>query len=661
MPLDLLTHRSILVVWITRFASTLFIGVVLSLFSVLLLAELGLYFPFIDLVFIFVLTLTGVLLGLFRDKGSALFFRSIKEVLPGVVVFVLSIAVIMALPRAGEWVLGGWDPGVYENQGIMVERTGTFYPEAHDALAELGYGGLKHFTRGNDEYHEYLPGVPIDLETSRIEHYFFRLTPSFIAMTTRCGGIRAAVRLNMFVGFFGVVLFSGFLFANGAKTSHIVIALLLYVTQPIWLYHQHLPTSEMLQLFLVSGIGFFVSVRSSRYGNLFLSIAFFAAILNRISFLPFACLLLLVLSWLDSVRSDRRCVLRERIEQSIAILFGLVFDLTVTSVTIIRLKSLLPILLIVSVVTYTLAIIIDTLGVNANFRSKMRRFPVLPCRLFYGAVILLIALIWFFASGNIALLSGISNNLHGLAPYMGYGILILSVFSLWPFFCRAEARGLRGFVFFLCSVAAVSMIDTHIKELYPWVIRRYITSLFPAVCILAGYGLSFLWQSKRHKYVFKLIVLVLLLCVLGENAKKSWHAWSCTEYDGASVVLAAIAEQIKDRDIVVVDDPVWGTPLSLIHGKQIFDGKHLWRRKSVDGMEEGLSVLSELREKGWRIRFLTSTLTSGLDIYPVKLGSTTLDWESGEVVLECINHSRRADDFDLKKKHNVFRLFSWHG
>ena len=121
-----------------------------------------------------------------------------------------------------------------------------------------------------------------------------------------------------------------------------------------------------------------------------------------------------------------------------------------------------------------------------------------------------------------------------------------------------------------------------------------------------------------------------------------------------------IAEQVQPDDIVIVDTPTWGMPLKLIYGKEVLNGKHMWRRKDADQMRVGLDALRRLHRSGRSIRFLTSTRTLGLDIYPVPVAPVTLDWQSEESVLEEINHSPRADDFEVREKRNVFRLFTWH-
>jgi len=130
------------------------------------------------------------------------------------------------------------------------------------------------------------------------------------------------------------------------------------------------------------------------------------------------------------------------------------------------------------------------------------------------------------------------------------------------------------------------------------------------------------------------------------------------ETRGALALLDQLAAEVAQDDVLVVDNPAWGTPLQLIYDKTVLNGKHMWRRKDSEQMLVGLDGLSRLHANGKRIRFLTTTETLGLDIYPVLVEPTTLDWEAS-TTLEKINHSRRANDFEVRKSGVFLRLFTW--
>ena len=161
----------------------------------------------------------------------------------------------MLLPRAGEWFLGGWDPGVYVNQGYALSRTGTFHPPTPELWHRLTAEELTAFTRGETKYLEAFPGVPLDPRTRAIEPYFFRLMPAWVSVLADHGGLRAAVRVNLFGGVAALFVFLAFVRAAGSPWRHALAAAALLAVHPIWLYHLHVPISEMLELWLLAGIG----------------------------------------------------------------------------------------------------------------------------------------------------------------------------------------------------------------------------------------------------------------------------------------------------------------------------------------------------------------------------------------------------------------------
>ena len=87
-------------------------------------------------------------------------------------------AAVMLIPKPGEWIVGGWDPGVYINQGVSIARNHGFRAPPLPCYRELSARGLELFTRGTARYTEAFPGCPIDPHSRRFVLYFFPLTPA---------------------------------------------------------------------------------------------------------------------------------------------------------------------------------------------------------------------------------------------------------------------------------------------------------------------------------------------------------------------------------------------------------------------------------------------------------------------------------------------------
>ena len=185
--------------------------------------------------------------------------------------------------------------------------------------------------------------------------------------------------------------------------------------------------------------------------------------------------------------------------------------------------------------------------------------------------------------------------------------------------------------------------------------------LVDALAVFAGYFMSLFWARKdRYAPVLKSIAVAMAAAVLVSNAKLSWHAISRTEYDGVSAALAEVAARIGPDDIVVTDHPWWGTPLALIHGKQVLDGREFYTSEARDTMKQALAPLDRLRRSGRRVLFVTST-AQGMEIFPRKLRGVTLDWVSAPFAVRELIHSRHARDFVLREKPVIFQIYAWHG
>lgn len=650
-------------IWVFKASASLFVGFVIFILSALFLAELGQYTFLNEIILSGALTVTGVVLGAATVRASEPYKDHLSANLPGMAVFVLSIIVIMALPRASEWLLGGLDPGVYQNQGIYVERTGTFYPEPEPFFAALTDDEMMLFTRGDGGYRECMPGIPVSVETRSIQHYFFRLTPALIASVTRCGGLRAAVRTNYLVGFMAVLVFWSMLMVYRTNRSYQLFSVLFLVVQPVFLYQLHVPTTEMLQMLIILGICMLIPIRSiGVFTPIILGLSFFAATVNRLSFMPFAGILIGGISWLDKNRVDRRRVWFERIFMLLGLLVGVLFDCTVCQITLERLKDALPMMVTVATVFIVLALLLDILSVNVSFRNLWGKIPAWVFRLVLVSVMVFTAVLW--AWGRKIGFETSYDTFHSILPYLGKvffaAAMVGAVVLFWS--CRGDLDGIRVMAAFMGAVTFIIVIKSFVEGNYPWAVRRFLVYTVPMLALFAGFLVSVVWNNRimSRKIMMGLSVL-LCLGLLVSTAKKSWHAWDRVEYSGMSRVLLDLASRIGDNDIVVIDTPTWGTPLKFTYGKNIVNGKHLWNRKSKEGMVSALKALERMRENGACIRFLTTTRTTAMEIYPVQLSGLNLDYMTDEIVLEEINHSRRARDFEIIERRNVFRMFTWTG
>jgi hypothetical protein len=640
-------------------SATLLTGLMVNLLVVIFLGEAGWYRPGIEWGLLGAVTSAGLAAAWFRSSPSLRRHAALS--LPVSALFAGCVCVALLLPSRGEWVLGGWDPGVYVNEGIALARHGTLHPPDRLFSDSLTKAEKKVFTRTGHRRTERFPGVVVDSGKKAFTFEFYRLLPSMIALAYRTGGLPAAVRVNTILGGLALLILAAVLW-RGSGGPHAFFATVLLALQPVWLYHTHTPVTEMLQLVLILGAGVLLPARSRSWASsLLLSLLLSLLVLNRFSFVPFAGIFIFILALTDSGREDRRRVWGERLLQIGAVLAAAGIDTWIAPYSARGWRPFPPIFEVFGLCVLA-ALAVDALSARKTFRSLSSR---IPDRARWTAGVLAVAVtggVLSFATEHLPVRADPDNLFH-LASFAGWPVLAAAAAGGLIFFCtmRNAPAAMKGLFLFLAVVGTLLLVQNWIRDIYPWAMRRSLPYAVPAAAVLAGYLPAQLWRGggrlgPARKGAALLLVLALCLSV----STKSRNAWSRVEYEGISAALSAVAQKIDERDIVIADDPRWGTPLVFIYGRQVLNGKHFWRRRSTREMELGLRGLNRLREEGRRIRFLTTTETKGLAIYPLVVEPVVLDWESGPFVLEEIVHSSRATNFVTREKTYNLRLFTWH-
>ena len=639
-------------------ASTVFCGLVVNLLCVTALAEMSRFSPWNDAALLVCVCSVGLALGLAKARNRV--FVSVSRSLPIAGLFLVGAAVIMLMPSQGEWITGGWDPGTYVDQAVYVSRTGSFRPLPDPAFSSLRADEMGLFTRQVHTFTEGLPVFPIDPQKRSFQLFFVRLTPAFIAMLERAGGLRAAVRMNMFAGLLSVLAFAGMMISLFERKSWRQFSLLLLIVQPLWVYHLRIPTSEMLQLFLFMSVLSLLPLRTrGASSQMWFIIGLFTLVLNRIGFLPFGCLLILTVACCDLKRSDRSTVAMERVAQVVALLAGLAFDIGACHVSLVRLGSFFYTLVGVSLGLMVTSVVLEVVAAKDQRRLAMLR--VLPKLVTAGIV--LSALLVFGGAYVLRLpqLSEFGSNIAAAWSYFTGPLVICGVAGLLLlcFKRRMPGRDGWGVILFLMAATGVMLVEGQISELYPWATRRYLVYTVPLAAILGGVALGALWNSSlgsRSISRVSAVAVALLVCFVG--GRQSLKAWRATEYDGLSERLCEVADHIGDGDLVVTDHFLFGVPLRFIHDRPVLNGMLLCRELKGHDLELALMALERLSSHGWRIRFLTST-TDGMDIFPFMPDELFEDWSSEQFPLREIEHSGTVAGFRTRIFVRQFRLYTW--
>lgn len=627
------------------------VGLTIALAVALALGEAGLLKPWLHRGAVCAMALAGAIAGWRRARPRLLGLA--RAAAPGLGILAVVFAVIMLLPRQGEWVLGGWDPGVYVNQGVQAAATGTFRPPPLPCHRELSEEGFRAFTRGREDYREWLPAIPANPDDRSSALYFFRLFPTMIAVTAQAGGLRAATRVNAFAAALALLALGAVLTrARDRRWPWLAGAVLL--VQPLWLYHIHTPTSEMLHLgiLLMAGWAWLQRRQHPRWNYAFAGLLLLGQ-LNRFDQVAFSGLWLLATACDDADRAPRRRVWFERAVQFAALAAGVLADIAWSSLTLIRIERILPLLVGAAAALLAATLLVDALAGRMPPRVAAR----LPRLARLSAWIAMGGAVWLWWGPLPAPLADTGLALRRLVPYLGGLGCVTALAGAILVNMRRHPADERWplFLLILGGSAFALLVESHIAPIYPWAARRHVPFALPVMVMLASYVLVRLWNWRPASG--PALAMLLLAGLAWEHAGAWRDAWRHTEFDGVSARVQDVAGQLAPGDVVVTDHQWWAAPLWFLHQQQVLNGMVLWEERDESLREPACAALRELASKGHRIRFLTST-ADGMSIFRVPLG-TRLDWSSEPFTFQEIQHHRSARGFAARTRTREFRLYTW--
>jgi hypothetical protein len=621
--------------WVRRLLMALAVGPVLILLAALVLAEAGLFErPW--------LVGASVLLALAGWVRRASRPRWIELPLTALVLSTL-VVILLLLPGRGGWIVGGWDPGLYMNEGLLLARTGDLRPGADPILSQLGAEALSWFTVAQRTYVDLFPGLPVDIQTATIQPSFPRLTSVAAGLLAVTVGPDAALRLPLFAGAFALLAWGIAFGSRGGWVALVVLAL-----QPVFLYHTQVPSSEMIELALV-GLLVHALLPASPLARpvAWTALLLFLACANRLSFPLFGGLLLCARAAGDLDRTDRRTVLFEHLALASALLAGLLYPHLTTPVAVAKLAHVLP--QIGRAVVLMIAVVLALDGVAWTCAHRLVLWHGWMLR-WLGPVAGVIGVGWLVmqrASG-----AEWSTNLQALLAYTGRPLLAAAAFGLllllgdW----RAPRRSLLAMVLLLATL--IILHQKHAAELYPWATKRWLPFTLPLLAWGVGEVVAKVpagrWRALASGGVVALLIPSLPL---------ARAAWRCAEFEGVSDVLADVAAHVPPHSLVVADHFRWATPLSLAHGRTSVNGERLWRHPERAATAATWSRLRELARADTPIYLFTSTADGAARLGPVTAGCMPL-WRE-QVTYREVAHHRRSRGFSLRERSKEFALYAW--
>lgn len=604
--------------WLARFAAAAIAGIATTTPIAILLATLGGLSVWTQAVAVLALCWGGLTLHPPTNLRSTV-------TVVGRFTLVLSflLLAIRIAPVPGEWIAGGWDPGVLLNQAGWVARTGSLHP-SDPAFAELVRNPvLSLFLKTQGTLQEAYPGLPFDPEAGRWTFYFYPATPVLGAWVTQLGDTEWLLRLPVIIALLAWIIITGAGAAISGKNRSGLAAGVAIAALPIWLYHARTPNSEMLELGLLAGLvcwGFGGSPRTTRGPVLFALML--TLVLNRISAILFGSLFLLFLSadvrhrppgfwpWMAS-----------------GLLGGWMYYLFFSPESMAKLTHVLPRILSAS----AFMVVGSGILLGAN-RLPARWHKIVPWMVFAMGI------------GGWVMLEKTGQapwrewqmNLNALTGYLHPAIAVGAALGLLVLLILSPAA--RSPILFLILSLLIVLHQKHVAELYPWALKRYLPFAAPlAACSL----LSIPLLSGRVKLP-SWIPVVIMVGLLGGCIVLQRHAIRDSvnnrEFVGLADHIATLAAGVPPHAVVVADHFRWATPLAALHGLTVLNGEALWSRRDPELTEE---VLRQLVATGRPIVWMTGT-RDGLTVYPrISTGEeTALTTPAPLTFQETIQHPR---------------------
>jgi hypothetical protein len=548
-----------------------------------------------------------------------------------------------------EWLPGGWDPGVYLNQGMHISRNGLNAPPL-PAFAAMAEHDLSLFSTTVEGRYEAYPGIPIDVETGAFRFRFYPLTPLWIALLHRVAGAGAAFRAMSILGLLAAWLFFRGLRRCGWSRAGSSCAALLLLLQPIVLHHMHTPCSEVMELALMAAL--LVALTGAPPAVFFPLTA--AACLNRPSFVISAGLLSLLVATGPWGRLNRRDSARAVLAIAAGIALSLLYFHSVGAESIVRIRrSFAAIELAAAGSLAAAATVLMARRCAPLERLTSSRWLTLACFALPAAI---------FAGSASMNPRGWHESVavaRRLVAYTGWPLLLLSGAGLLirvSGIARGKPAMPPDLFAVICLVHfALPLGYKHAADLYPWATKRFLASL-PLLC--AFLAAETLWRLTRHGRGGRAAAAAMVTICIGANAPRMIHAWSRVEYRGIHKTLAALAEQIRPDDVVVADHFLWATPLTLSFGKQVLNGERLWADPSPERTARVEVFLASLQEGGHRILLLTST-ENGTTVLPAPFDNARPIMSPVDYRHQTLAHHRRSSAFRLKERRSRFLLSEW--
>jgi len=604
-------------------------------------------------------------LGLLLAIGIVGVFRTRprwRRFLPGLVALNLLVLLVLVMPPRMQWIAGGWDPGTYVNEGASLVHEGGWDRPPERFLQFLDEDNRELFTRDRYGFLELMPVVPLDRESLSSKPFFFPLYPAMLASAHStasghpAGGLALSAHINLPLAVITVFLF-GMALARVDWRLGAFGAVLLAI-QPLLLYHANFPTSEILHLFLIVCILYWLVRRPRILGpdedrthappwtsHLPLALLFFLGPMNRLDFLLFGSVLLVALTLADS--SSRRASRRGLVELvmlGVAMALGTALSVFVADAAVQRLGKDVPMLIIGGGLLTGGAFVLRLIAapIRANFLPRVWNLLAAHLHWLIAAVVLLgIAAVWFVQAPKTD--QPLIWQCKGMWWYLTWPSVILAALGFLSLEWRRLPRAFGAWVLAVAAMALLVLVFGKIHQTWPWAARRYVPTILPLLAALGAWGVF------RTKWIG--LALLAAACVF--NAPRLMLAWQVMDDDtrlGAQ--LAAVADQLEPNDLVVADHFVWAAPLRFLNNVHVVNGERFDDTRKFPAQRDALA--------SWpgRVLWLSST-GQGMSAFPGPVEGAKKIWAGEPFEYRKVKRANYVGGFTEKQHKHYEKVIAF--
>jgi len=484
-----------------------------------------------------------------------------------------------------EYILGGWDPGVYLASGVSIVKNGVINftdgllqnlnPEERNLFLSRGFG-----------LYEFYPGFRLlnPPDGSMLSPQFVHMYPALLAWTFSLFGINFCFSLNSVLAL-GSIIAVYVLARCMVERKAALLAAAFLALNPLQIWMARFQNSEILtQLCFILGFAFlFLGSRTfssqNRIWNYFTHIisgvCFWIGLLTRydaiVSIAIILSLGILNIAWMAFSPPASGPRLAWLLTLFLGLFHAFMHEIFIASLYVPLGRLIKPFLFFTILSSLILGSLIFL------FRKKLEKLSTHFTRLRWTA-----CFIFFLILSYMILIRTQDVSL----GYDRLNILHLSIMASWPVMVLAlmgifnsllKFKTLPEIAFFAAGLAiSIAVVyRKYIDPFYLWAGRRFIPVVFPFLMILAAKGIErvgslFKTSNTNPSKVLEsstvLYVFILGLFLLTTQPQRSELA-GYRDYQGITEVFENMAKKIPEADFIITQERGVAEVLHLVYGR----------------------------------------------------------------------------------------------